>query len=233
MVIFPQDHPPGREAQVDFTHLDELGVTIRGKPSSLQLFVFRLNYSGWTNAEVFREETVSGYMQGERNSFEKLNGAPHVLRSDNRRNAIHDKRPVGAYAAFLEHYGVELSLINYGRPNENGGVEGENGRIKRAIDGALHFRGSRDFASDEAFAEFVTDVFDWRNRQPEVQDKLKEEPPHLLPLPATPRSDPHRIEKEGPKHRRHRRLLLKVQCPVPSLGPVGYREGLRRALGGV
>ena len=142
------------------------GVSIRGKPCSLQLFVFRLSYSGWTNVEAFHEETVSGYMQGERNTFEKLGGAPHVLRSDNRRNAIRDKQPIKPYGAFLKHYGVELSLINYGRPNENGGVEGEHGRFKPAIKGALHFRGSRDFDSEEAFAEFVTNVFDRRNRRP-------------------------------------------------------------------
>ena len=194
MAIFPQDHPPGREAQVDFTHLDELGVTIRGKPCSLQLFAFRLSYSGWVNAELFHEETVSGYMQGDRNSFEKLGGVPHVLRSDNRRNAIRDKQPIEAYAAFLEHYGVEPSLINLYRPNENGGVEGENGHFKRYVDGALHFRGSRNFDSEEAIAEFFADMLEWRNGRPEVQDKLKEELPHLLPLPATP--GPIHIELE-------------------------------------
>jgi len=29
-VFFPQVHPPGREAQIDFTHASELGVTIAG-----------------------------------------------------------------------------------------------------------------------------------------------------------------------------------------------------------
>ena len=28
-VYFPQEHPPGREAQIDFTHCNSLGVTIR------------------------------------------------------------------------------------------------------------------------------------------------------------------------------------------------------------
>ena len=31
-VYFQQDHPPGREAQVDFTHCGELGVTIGAEP---------------------------------------------------------------------------------------------------------------------------------------------------------------------------------------------------------
>jgi hypothetical protein len=31
-VFFPQEHPPGREAQLDFTHGQELRVTIGGEP---------------------------------------------------------------------------------------------------------------------------------------------------------------------------------------------------------
>ena len=30
-VYFPQEHPPGREAQLDFTHCNSLGVTIGGR----------------------------------------------------------------------------------------------------------------------------------------------------------------------------------------------------------
>ena len=32
-VYFPQEHPPGREAQIDFTHCGELEVTIAGPPA--------------------------------------------------------------------------------------------------------------------------------------------------------------------------------------------------------
>ena len=31
-VYFPQEHPPGREAQIDFTHCKSLGVNIGGQP---------------------------------------------------------------------------------------------------------------------------------------------------------------------------------------------------------
>ena len=33
-VYFPQEHPPGREAQIDFTHCNSLGVTIGGRPTA-------------------------------------------------------------------------------------------------------------------------------------------------------------------------------------------------------
>ena len=38
-VFFEQVHPAGREAQIDFTHATELGVTIAGAPFAHLLFV--------------------------------------------------------------------------------------------------------------------------------------------------------------------------------------------------
>ena len=37
-VYFPQEHPPGREAQFDFTHGSALGVTVAGQPYHHLLF---------------------------------------------------------------------------------------------------------------------------------------------------------------------------------------------------
>ena len=45
-VYFPQEHPPGREAQFDFTHGSSLGVTIAGQPYRHQLFQLILSHSG-------------------------------------------------------------------------------------------------------------------------------------------------------------------------------------------
>ena len=46
-VYFEQDHPPGREAQMDFTHCGELGVTVGGEPFGHLRFHFVLSHSGW------------------------------------------------------------------------------------------------------------------------------------------------------------------------------------------
>ena len=194
MTIFPQNHPPGREVAVDFTDCKELRVTIGGQLFPHELFDFRMSHSGWTHVEVFRGETLSALMQGLQNAFRELGGVPQVVRSDNRRNAIHNKRPVEPYGAFLKHYGLELSLINYYRPNENGGVEGENGRIKERIKQALLIRDSRDFESAEDYAAFVGQVVDRNNRRDDVQHKLQEERARLRPLPET--AAPDYIEKE-------------------------------------
>ena len=185
LIFFPQKHPGGREAQVDFTDCKKLGVTIQGKPFPHELFDFRMSRSGWTYVEVFLGETVSALMQGLQNALRELRGVPAVLRSDNRPNAIHDKQPIQPYKEFLQHYGLELSLINYYRPNENGGVEGENGRVKEGVRQALLIRGSRDFESEEDYAAFVRRVVDSRNRQQKVQHRLGEERASLRPLPET------------------------------------------------
>ena len=58
-VTFLQEHPPGREVQVDFTHCEQLAVTVQGEIFPHQLFNFRMSHSGWTYSEVFGGETVS------------------------------------------------------------------------------------------------------------------------------------------------------------------------------
>ena len=63
-VYFQQDHPPGREAQVDFTHCTELGVTIGGEPFRHLLFHLVLSHSGWRYAEVCFGETFGALVQG-------------------------------------------------------------------------------------------------------------------------------------------------------------------------
>ena len=47
-VYFPPEHPPGREAQIDFTHgKSPWGVTIAGRPFPHLLFQLILSHSGW------------------------------------------------------------------------------------------------------------------------------------------------------------------------------------------
>ena len=63
-VYFEQEHPPGREAQVDFTHCSELGVTIGGEPFRHLLFHFVLSHSGWNYAQLCRGETFAALVRG-------------------------------------------------------------------------------------------------------------------------------------------------------------------------
>ena len=68
-VYFPQEHPPGREAQFDFTHCGELRVTIAGQPYPHLLFQLILSHSGWRYAEVAAGETFLGLQKGLQNAL--------------------------------------------------------------------------------------------------------------------------------------------------------------------
>ena len=107
-VYFPQEHPPGREAQFDFTHCNSLGVTIAGQSYPHLLFQLILSHSGWRYAEVAAGETFLALQQGLQAALWTLGGVPEILRSDNTSAATHEvKRSRGRalndnYAALLD-----------------------------------------------------------------------------------------------------------------------------------
>ena len=189
-VYFQQEHPPGREAQVDFTHCSELGVTIGGETFRHLLFHLVLSHSGWSYAEVCFGETFGALVKGLQGALWELGGVPSVVRTDNLSAATHDLknsrgRVMNArYEAVLSHYGVEATRTNPRSSHENGVVEQGHRRLKNAIAQALILRGSRDFDSEEEYSEFVRGVVDRRNRL--VRSKLETERRHLRPLPPAP-----------------------------------------------
>ena len=189
-VYFPQEHPPGREAQVDFTHCNSLGVTIGGRPYRHLLFQLVLSHSGWRYAEVVAGETFLSLKQGLQNALWELGGVPQVIRSDNTSALTHEiKRSRGralndSCAELLDHYALRSTRINSGGSHENGVAEQAHYRLKDALDQALMLRGSRDFDSVDDYTSFVGKVVDRRNRL--VQGKLEQELPHLQCLPPAP-----------------------------------------------
>ena len=157
-MYFPQVHPPGREAQFDFTHCGELKVTIAGQSYPHLLFQLILSHSGWRYAEVAAGETFLALQQGLQNALWTLGGVPEVVRSDNTSAATHELRSSRSralndnYAALLDHYGLRSTRINRGQSHENGVAEHAHYRLKDAIDQALILRGSRDFDTAADYA---------------------------------------------------------------------------------
>ena len=189
-VYFPQVHPPGREAQFDFTHCGELKVTIAGQSYPHLLFQLILSHSGWRYAEVAAGETFLALQQGLQNALWTLGGVPEVVRSDNTSAATHELRSSRGralndnYAALLDHYGLRSTRINPGQSHENGVAEHAHYRLKDAIDQALILRGSRDFDTVDDYASFVRQMVERRNRL--VQGKLEQELLCLRSLPPAP-----------------------------------------------
>ena len=189
-VYFPQEHPPGREAQFDFTHCRELRVTVAGQPHAHLLFQLILSLSGWRYAEVVASETFLALQQGLQAALWTLGGVPEVVRSDNTSAATHELRNSRGralndnYAALLDHYGLRSTRINPGQSHENGVAEHANYRLKDAIDQALMLRGSRDFDTVDDYADFVRQMVERRNRL--VEGKLEQEMACLRSLPPAP-----------------------------------------------
>lgn len=188
-VVFPQDHPPGREGALDFTHGTGLGVTIAAEPFAHLLFTLRLSYSSWSWVDLAYGESFEALVSGLQGALWDLGGAPAVIRHDNLSAATHELRRTGGrtltsrFRRVLEHYGLQSTRIKPGHPQENGLAEKGNDLIKSALRQALIVRGSSDFASVPQYMVFVRETVARLNRN--AQDRLAEERPHLRPLPAS------------------------------------------------
>ena len=186
-VFFPQVHPPGREAQMDFTDAGELRVNIAGLPFPHLFFEFILSHSGWRFVDLAFGETFEALQQGLQGALWALGGVPRVVRTDNLSAATHELKETKGrtltqrYAALLEHYGLQATRTNPRSSHENGVAEQAHYRLKTALAQALIIRGSRDFPSVAAYNAFVQGVVAKRNGR--VQGKLAEERRHLRPLP--------------------------------------------------
>jgi hypothetical protein len=187
-VFFEQVHPPGREAQIDFTHATELEVTLAGVPFPHLIFEFVLSFSGWRWVCLAAGETYEALMDGIQGALWGLGGSPEVIRSDNLSAATHELKRNGGrtlterYTLLLGHYGLRSTRIHPGRSHENGVAEQAHRRLKSALKQALVIRGSRDFADVADYEEFVQETVARLNRR--SKSKIQEERAHLQKLPS-------------------------------------------------
>lgn len=186
-VFFAQVHHPGRLCASDFTHCTDLGVTINGSPFAHLIYHFVLTYSNWETGTICFSESLESLSEGLQNALWELGGVPGMHRTDRLTAAV--QPGVGGaeafkrrYQALLGHYGLQGQAIGAGKGHENGDAEQSHHQFKRSVDQALMLRGSRDFASREAYTAFVRQLFEQANGG--RQARLAEELPLLRPLPA-------------------------------------------------
>ncbi len=189
-VYFEQVHEPGREAAGDFTDASDLGVTIQGEPFDHLLFELSLSYSKRTWSSIAHGETFEALVDGMQRGLFFFGGAPRVIRLDNLSAATHELRRSGGrtvnarFAAVLEHFGMEISLITPGCPHENGVSEHRHRRTKGALRQALLLRGSKDFESADSYQRFITAVGESSHNRYTSQ-AFSIESQYLQPLPST------------------------------------------------
>jgi transposase len=189
-VIFEQVHLPGRLAQSDFTHMDDLGVTLAGSAFPHLLFHLVLTYSNVEAATICFSESFESLAEGLEHCLWQIGGVPQHHRTDNLSAAVQTIAADGQrtwtdrYSALMQHYGMTPSTNTPGEAHENGDVEQAHFRFKEAVDQALRVRGSRDFADRAAYANWLQELVRKRNatRQARWSDDLAA----LRPLPKAP-----------------------------------------------
>jgi transposase InsO family protein len=193
-VIFRQEHPPGRLGLSDFTEMGELGISIAGVPLDHRLYHFRLAFAGWEHGHVvLGGESFVALAEGLQNALWALGRAPLQHRSDSLSAAFRNldeearKDQTRRYEALCAHYRMEPTRNNRGLAHENGSIESPHGHLKQAIEDALLLRGSRDFASLEAYRRFVDEIVGRRNAR--LAKRLELERPALQPLPPQRTTD--------------------------------------------
>lgn len=194
-VMFQQDLVPGRQSQSDYTWCNELNVTIDGKPFPHMLFHFVLPYSRWETASIAFSESLESLTQGYAAAVKELGAVAPEHRTDNLAAAV----PIGAdrkvfqrnWRNFLAYYAVVPSANNPRQSHENGSVEKSHDLLKRALDQRLRLRGSRNFATQSAYEEFVQAVIYRRNK--DRKERLAQELRCMQELPRTDWRDPKEI----------------------------------------
>ena len=188
-VFFTQEHPPGREGQIDFTHCDSLGVMIAGTDFPHLIFEFVLSCSGYRWTQLAYSETFEALSSGIQGAVWSFGGTPLFWRSDNLSAATHQLKNEGGwvlterYQGIVDHYEVRSSRIAPGNSNENGVVEKAHDILKKALGQALFLRGSDDFPTVESYWSFVTKVVEKLNSG--KREAFEEEKKSLLPLPSS------------------------------------------------
>jgi hypothetical protein len=188
-VIFAQRHTPGERAQSDFTHMDDLGVTLAGEPFGHLVYHFVLTYSNVEAASICFGETFEALAEGLEKALWQIGGVPQQHRTDHLSAAVRhlpkteQEEWTTRYQALMSHYGMLPTWNNAGIAHENGDVEQAHHRFKQAVDQALRARGSRDFADRAAYEHFVQTLVYKRNQTRAARFTAEREA--LRPLPAS------------------------------------------------
>lgn len=184
-VFFPQQHRPGEAAQTDFTHTGELAMTLQGEAYAPLLCHVVLPYSNWQWAYRCRSESFLALKQGLQEALFRLGKIPQWHQTDNSTGATHrvrtGQRDFNAeYVDLMEHLGMKPRTIAVGKKEQNGTVEAQHGAFKRRLRQLLLRRGSHDFASEEAFDQWLEKALTQENNRRHT--RLQEELAVMRPL---------------------------------------------------
>lgn len=183
-VFFAQEHRPGEAAQVDFTSMKELRITIDGELFDHLLCHFVLPYSNWQWATPCRSESIMSLRCGIQAGVFQLGHTPEFLQTDNSTAATHNARDEEGrflswneegklpsnrrfnerYLGLMRHLGMKPRTTGIGAKEQNGDVESLNGALKRRLNQHLALRGARNFEHLGAYVAWLHDVLEKANK---------------------------------------------------------------------
>ena len=184
-VFFAQQHFPGRLGASDFTHMEELGVTIQGQSFPHLIYHFVLTYSNWEAGTVCFSESFESLSEGLQNALWTLGKVPLRHRTDRLSTAVNNMIDpaefTDRYQGLMRSYGLESEKTQANHGNENGDVEQRHHRFKRAVAQELMLRGSTEFASIDAYKSFLRAMLERLNAG--RRERLAEEMAVMKELP--------------------------------------------------
>lgn len=193
-VMFRQRQEAGRLGLSDFTQLKAVVVTIDGEPLAHRLYHFRLAFSGWSHLKVvLGGESYTALAEGLQEALWRLGGAPQEHRTDSLsaayKNLTADEQEdlTKRYEALCAHFCMKPTRNNRGIGHENGAVESPHGHLKRRVEQALLLRGSVDFASVDAYRQWLDGIVRRFNRR--CLEALEVERAQLNALPPRRTTD--------------------------------------------
>jgi hypothetical protein len=188
-VFFPQERQPAASMQLDWTNANELAVTIAGVAHPHLLCHSILPYSNAEWAIPCQSESTLSLKAGAQDACWEFGGVAAELQTDQSSTATHRLRAGRSergfneeYLALCAHLQMQPRTIAIACPDQNGDIEAMQYHLKRRLKQKLLLRGSRDFASEAAYAAFVAGLCRELNRKrgPKVIEELK----CLRPLPS-------------------------------------------------
>lgn len=111
-VIFRQNLIPGRQSQSDWTHMNDLKITINGQKFDHLLFHFMLPYSGFETMMICQSESFESLTRGFEQAVLQLGGVAYEHRTDNLTAAT---QKMGSDRILLKDGWNFLSITEYSR----------------------------------------------------------------------------------------------------------------------
>ena len=172
-IIFEQVHTPGERAQSNFTHMEDLGVTIAGEPFAHMVYHFVLTYSNVETASICFSETFEALAEGIEKALWQIGGVPQQHRTDHLSAAVRQLRQpereewTVRYQALMAHYGMQPTWNNVTIAHEMEMSSNPITASKRPLTRHCGCALPRDFATRAAYEHFVQNCSSTNATKPE------------------------------------------------------------------